>query len=125
MNSMDHALARKRILVVEDDFFLADEICRGIDDAGGVIVGPASSIRGAFDLIASEPSIDAALLDANLGGEMVFPVADKLLAESVPFVFTSGYDDSVMSGRFPNVPICQKPTDFSVLTRALASVFLT
>lgn len=114
-------LGEKHILVAEDEFLLADDLCRDLEGTGAVVVGPVPSVKHALALIASAPAIDAAVLDANLGGEMAFLVADALLAKSVPFIFTSGYDDAVLKQRYPQVPRCQKPTHFSSVAQALAA----
>lgn len=114
-------LNKKQILVAEDEFLLADDLCRELEVSGAVVVGPAPSVRHALALIASTPVIDAAVLDANLRGEMVYPVADALLARSVPFVFTSGYNDTVLKQRYPQVARYQKPIHFLVVAQALAA----
>ena len=106
-------LIERRILVVEDEFFLAEELSRELEAAGAVVIGPAACIQGALALIEGEAPIDAALLDVNLGGEMVFPVAEALVVRSVPFVFTSGYDDHFLAEHYALMPRCQKPTDIT------------
>ena len=88
-------LSEKQILVAEDEFLLADDMCRDLQGAGAVVIGPVPSIKRALALIA---------------------------AASVPFVFTSGYDDTVLKQRYPQVPRCQKPTSFPVVAQALAAV---
>jgi len=115
-------LAGKRILVVEDEFFLADDLCRELQAIGAVVIGPVPTVQEALALAAVTPTLDAAVLDINLGGEMVFPVADKLMASSVPFVFTSGYDDTVGDKRFSQAPRFQKPTEFRVILDALHTI---
>ena len=103
-------LGEKHVLVAEDEYFLAEDLCRDLEGLGAVVVGPVPSVKRALTLIAAAPVIDAAVLDVNLGGEMVYPVADALLARSVPFVFTSGYDDTMLKERYPQVPRCQVPS---------------
>lgn len=110
----------KRILVVEDEYFLVEDLCRDLRDAGAVVVGPAPSVEQALVLIETEPAIDGAILDVNLGGEMAYPVADALLARECPFVFTTGYSDGVLSARYPHVPRIEKPAEFRHLATALA-----
>ena len=114
-------LTDKRILVVEDEFFLMEDLCRDLQDAGAVLVGPAPSVQQALALIETEPAINAAILDVNLGGEMAFPVAEALLRREYPFVFTTGYSDSIFSGRYPDVPRVEKPAEFRHLAKALAA----
>lgn len=114
------SLTDKRILVVEDEFFLMEDLCRDLQGAGAVVIGPAPSVRQALALIETEPALDAAILDFNLGGEMAFPVADALLQRECPFVITTGYSDSILGGRYSNVPRVEKPAEFGHLAKALA-----
>jgi two-component sensor histidine kinase/CheY-like chemotaxis protein len=81
-----------RILVVEDSALAAMELCQTISDAGFVVVGPAGSIPEALAL-AERKDLSAAVLDVNLHGEPVFPVADALRKRKVPIVFVTGYGD--------------------------------
>ncbi|WP_426000125.1 response regulator [Caulobacter sp. DWR1-3-2b1] len=118
----DRTLQDCRVLVVEDDFMLADEIVTELSDAGAVIIGPAGTIEDAVALIGSEPDIDGAVLDANLRGEMVFPAADLLLTRGVPFVFTTGYDASTFPPRYDHIVRCEKPTDIRRVTLAIGRV---
>ncbi len=69
----------------------------------------------------SNPEIDAAILDVNLGGALAYPVADALLARNIPFIFTSGYEDGVLSQRYPQIRNCPKPYLFLEMERVLAS----
>ena len=64
-------------------------------------------------------NIDAAVLDVNLGGEPVYPVADALMAAGVPFVFVTGYGPAALEGRFEHIPVLQKPIDGAALQRVL------
>ncbi|MCW6534054.1 response regulator [Sphingomonas lycopersici] len=98
-----------RILIVEDEFLLADDLAHVLDDAGATVLGPVPSVRDALELIAGEKAIDFAVLDVNLHGDMVFPVADALVARSVPFVFAIGYDEWSLPERFFTVPRLEKP----------------
>ena len=108
-----------RILVVEDEFMLADELCRGLGDAGAVVLGPAGTVDGAIELISATAHIDVAVLDVSLRGAKVFPVADLLEGLTVPFVFTTGYDASVIPPRFRHLTRCEKPIDMALIARAL------
>ncbi len=113
------ALSDKRVLVVEDEFLLADDLHRDLQRIGVIVVGPAPSVERAISLIRADTAIDAAVLDVNLGGTMAYVVADELLARRVPFVFTSGYDDDVLERRYPTVLRCKKPTEFAVIAGML------
>ncbi|MGU3362955.1 response regulator [Methylobacterium sp. M6A4_1b] len=83
-------LSGRRVLVVEDEYFLADELDQALEEAGATVLGPAPSVRAALDLLESGPAPDVATVDVNLGGEMAYPVAEALLARGVPFLFTTG-----------------------------------
>ena len=115
-------LNKRRILVVEDEFLLADELHRELEAAGAVVIGPAPTVRSALALVENEGPIDAALLDVNLNDEMVFPVADALVVRSVPFVFTSGYDDDVLAEHYSLMPRCQKPADIASIITQLTMI---
>jgi CheY-like chemotaxis protein len=112
-------LRDRRILVVEDEYFLAMELERDLRAAGARVIGPAPSVGQALALIASEPDIDVAVLDVNLRGEVVYPAADALIARRIPFLFATGYGDGELDDRFPRVVRCVKPFEFRALERAL------
>src|SRR4051812_9459903 len=73
-------LAGKRLLVVEDEYLIAMELCHSIEEGGGEVVGPAGSVEDALGLIAEVARLDGAVLDVNLRGQRVYPVADALAA---------------------------------------------
>lgn len=98
-----------RILIVEDEFLLADDLAHVLDDAGATVLGPVSTVPEALRLIAAEKKIDFAVLDVNLHGDMVFPVADALVERCVPFAFATGYDEWSLPERFFMVPRLEKP----------------
>jgi CheY-like chemotaxis protein len=105
----EHQLEGCRILVVEDEYLIADDMRGALLDAGAEVLGPVPTLDAAMSLVAAEPRLDAALLDINLGGTMVFDLADTLTSRSVPFVFATGYDDSAIPDRFADVPRLEKP----------------
>lgn len=98
-----------RILVVEDEYLLADDLSEALMEAGAEVLGPIASIEGAIAFIAAEASINAGVLDVNLRGEMVFPVADALRVRGIPFVFATGYDGWALPERFADAPRVEKP----------------
>ena len=115
-------LKDRRILVIEDEFFMADELRQKLEAAGALVIGPAPSVERALALIKDEITIEAALLDVNLGGDMSYPVAEALIVRSVPFVFTTGYDESVLAEHYALMPRCQKPTEFSSIVGELVTL---
>lgn len=108
-----------RLLVVEDDYFLADEMARALSARGAEVVGPVGGVDDALDLISSEVPLHGAVLDLNLGGEMAYPVADALLDRRVPLVFTTGYDAGSIPPRYRQVARCEKPVTTAAVLRAL------
>lgn len=114
------SLQDRRILVVEDEYFIADAMQRGLKREGAVVVGPAPSIEEALALIDSEP-VDAAVIDLNLGGEKAFPVADALQVRGVPFLFTTGYGVSDIPPAWRHVRRLEKPVNVATVARALES----
>jgi CheY-like chemotaxis protein len=97
-----------RVLVVEDEAPVALDLQRTLQDEGCVVIGPVAWLERAVRRASREP-IDVALLDVNLAGSPVFPVADALAARDIPFVFLTGYDSTILPERFRQRPFCQKP----------------
>ncbi|KAB7771535.1 response regulator [Xanthomonas maliensis] len=116
----DHPLLGRRILVVEDDYLLAESLHDLLAEAGAAVVGPAGNVSDALDLIAATKGIDGALLDVNVRGQAVFPVADALLERGVPFSFCSGYDRYTLPARFAHLPYCMKPYNPRTITTLLS-----
>lgn len=102
-------LQGRRILIVEDEYLLADDLHDALRAAGAEVLGPVPSVAAALSLIAAEKVIDAAVLDVNLRGEMVFAAADALVARGVPFTFATGYDHWALPERFADAPRVEKP----------------
>lgn len=111
-----------RILVVEDEYMLADELSIELSDADAIVLGPAGTLEDALDLIRSEPRIDGAILDLNLRGEAAFPAADLLVERGVPFIFTTGYDQSSIPSRFADIVRCEKPVNIMRIKQAIGHV---
>ena len=83
-----------KVLLIEDEGLVAMTMEDMLDDLGCEVVGSFGAVGPALEWLAGAPQFDGALLDVNLGGEMVYPVADALLALGAPFVFTTGYGAS-------------------------------
>lgn len=117
---MDERLLRGRqVLVVEDEYILAEDMRQALEEAGATVLGPAPSVADAIALIEAEAAIDGAVLDVSLDGEMVFPVADMLTEREIPFVLTTGYGASSVPARYANVTRCEKPVEADELARVL------
>ena len=120
----DASPARSRsILVVEDEFLIALEIKSVLTAAGFGVVGPAGSVDHALDLLRhSKP--DAAVLDIDLGGERVTPVALQLKAMGVPFLLMSAADSAALAqnSALAEVRNLGKPTDMRLLTETVGGI---
>jgi PAS domain S-box-containing protein len=113
--------SRRRILVVEDSALIALEIEEAVRNLGFDVLGPVGRLSAAMELAQTQP-VDGALLDINLDGVQVYPVADLLRERGVPIVFATGYDRrTVLPARFESVPTLAKPFSPSELARLLAT----
>ena len=112
-------LAHRRVLLVEDEYFIAVELHDAFEARGAEVIGPAATVKDALALVAGAGPLDGAVLDINLRGEMAYPVADALLTRSVPFVFTTGYDEAVIPPRFAGITRCEKPANPLKVAEAL------
>jgi len=112
-------LAGRRVLVVEDEYFLADDIARALNRLGARIIGPFGDLGDATDIVDRDFAIDAAVVDVNLQSEMVFPLARLLRARNIPFVFTTGYDRNSIDSEFQGERVLGKPLDIAAMAREL------
>jgi CheY-like chemotaxis protein len=111
-------LAALKVLVVEDEALVSMLVEDMLSDLGCVVVGPAAELDEALRL-AGSADIDAALLDVNLGGRPIFPVADALRERGVPFAFASGYGEAGLSEGHRGALVLQKPFREADLRRVL------
>ena len=114
-------LAGLRVLVVEDDYFIADEICTTLRNGGAEVLGPAPDIEHGLDVVKSE-RLDCAVLDINLHGDLAFNLAAELRRRGTPSIFATGYDQSVLPGNFSDSVRLEKPVNLTELLRAVQSV---
>ncbi len=112
----------RRVLVVEDEFFIADDLAQALLGAGAEVLGPVPTRERALALLAGTGMIDLAVLDINLGGEPGYAVADQLSEKGVPFVIATGYSQGALPPRFRHVPHWEKPLDTGGLIEALSSL---
>ena len=117
----DLSLQGCRVLVVEDEYMLAYDLCRTLQDAGACVLGPVESVDGAIALLKQERDIHGAVLDINLGGQMVFPVADALALRGVPFVFATGYQKEIVPSNYNFVTRCEKPVSMTAVADAIGT----
>jgi CheY-like chemotaxis protein len=109
----------KRVLVVEDEYMIAQDMVFELTALGVEVVGPVGTVDLALRLAEAEARLDAAFLDINLNGERTYRVADILIARGIPVVFTTGYDENVIPPRYADVPRCGKPVTKVMLRRML------
>lgn len=121
-NAATVKLRGKNILVVEDDYMVATDVSDFLRDQGASVIGPAGSLGAAMALVKSTSLIDAAVLDVNLRGERVYPVADALIARGVPIVFATGYEELLLERGYVGLPLCPKPIDKTALLRLLRTL---
>ncbi|MDB5468697.1 MAG: response regulator [Caulobacter sp.] len=107
-----------RVLVVEDEMLVSMLVEDMLTEFGCDIVGPAPDLDQAMSLC-EDPDLDAAILDVNVGGRQIFPVADRLKARGIPFAFASGYGEAGLIEAHRGTPVLQKPFRQGDLERVL------
>ena len=114
-------LGGRRILVAEDGPLVADALVAMLEDAGAIVIGPYAGPTAALDAAAG--ALDAAILDVNLQGGDAVPVADRLAARGVPFLFATGYGDvDMLPERLRDRPRLAKPYADADVLSALAGL---
>jgi len=108
----------RNILVVEDEWLIAIDIQMMIEDLGHRVVGPASNVATAMELIEGH-KIDAAFLDITLRAENSYPIAEKLDAMAIPVTFVSAYAKKEIPSRFHEFDLLPKPSTLHILARQL------
>ena len=116
---MTQPLSGRRVLVVEDESLVAMLLETLLEDMGCTPVGPASNVDEGEAIARDTVDLDAALLDVNLAGRQVFPVAAVLKARGVPFVFSTGYGESGLPDEWRGTPTIQKPFTEAAVRDAL------
>ena len=110
-----------RVLVVEDEMMVSMLIEDMLADMGCQVVGPASRLDEAMELVGSA-ELDCAVLDVNLGGQPIFPLADLLREKGAPFAFATGYGDAGLRDADKGSPVLQKPFREGDLARILGEL---
>ncbi len=108
MSAETNALANRRILVVEDEVLIAMQIEEILLDLGCVVVGAVGRLDAALEL-AADQALDAAILDVNILGGLVYPVAERLSARGIPFMLASGYSNWALPEPLRDLPRLMKP----------------
>lgn len=111
------ALSGRRLLVAEDRYLLASDLEALLSTYGAQVLGPCATLSEALSLAAQA---DGALLDVDLGGEQVFPVAEQLRARNCAVVFVTGHGVEQRPAAWARSPWLQKPCDPYEAVAALA-----
>ena len=114
-----NGLTGKRVMVAEDELLIAMLIEDILADAGCLLVGPFSNVPDAL-AAAKDATIDIALLDVNLRGQMIYPAAEVLAARGIPFLLLSGYGRDAVPPNHPDWEACAKPFKTAELTKMLS-----
>ncbi len=117
------SLVGRHVLVVEDEMLVSMLIEETLTDAGCVIVGPFDTVAQALSAIPSK-TIDFAVLDVNVSGVKIYPVAELLESLSVPFLLLSGYGEDAIPPEHPHWRVCSKPFREAELLKILANDIL-
>lgn len=116
---MGQVLSGRRVLLVEDESLVAMLLETILEDMGCTTVGPAASVDEAMAMATDGLHLDAALLDVNVAGHLVFPIAEALKARSIPFVFSTGYGEGGLPDEWRGQPTIQKPFTEATVRAAL------
>ena len=114
-------LAGKRILAIEDEYYIADDIRRMLSAAGATVVGPCASLAKARAAV-DEADFDCALVDLNLGGKSAVPIAERLASEGRGFVISTGYSSEGLPEQLQGVARIEKPYDPPALLDLLSQL---
>lgn len=120
-------LSGRTVLLVEDEVLIAMDIESGLEDAGAIVCGPVTRVGDGLPLAEdTEQRFDAAILDINLRGEEVFPIAERLAARNIPFLFHTGHGEiGELQARFHGVPVCNKPIHTQALIEEVEKLLAT
>ena len=121
---MSHApvLKGRSVLVVEDQYLVAQGMKRAVHDLGGKVLGPVPTVAAALAIIEVDVP-DLALLDVNLGGEQIFPALLELNHRGIPYIFATGYELSVLAPEHRKTPHLEKPVTTRDLAEAVRKLF--
>lgn len=114
----DADLAGRKVLIVEDEFYLATEIAEQVERAGGIVLGPFRDASASLEHLDAGP--DCAVVAINLGQGPSFMVAEALQRHGVPFLFLTGYDAAMIPPQFAHVERIEKPANTSRVIDAIA-----
>jgi DNA-binding NtrC family response regulator len=108
-----------RVLIIEDEFFLADDLERALRDDGAEVIGPVGERSEAMRLIDCD-GFDVAIIDLNLRDESAYPLADELERKGIPFIFATGYSSAMIPERYSRILRWEKPYEVDGIVEGLA-----
>ncbi|WP_073973505.1 response regulator [Erythrobacter donghaensis] len=111
-----------KILIVEDEYFIAQEVAEALEGAGMTVLGPCSKVAAALDILAAAEVCEAAVLDASLRGVSSLPVCEALTARGIPFVVVTGFSAGQLPEPMAAAPVLAKPLDPEQLVKVLRQV---
>ena len=114
-------LRGQHILVVEDSYFIAQELTEALEREGADVVGPVSTVDDARRLALETAQLDGAVLDVNLHGQMIWPVADILSRRHVRLVFATGYAAGPIKKSYDRCQVAEKPIPAGAVVRLLST----
>lgn len=109
----------RRILVVEDEFLIAEDLRLALEDLGAEVIGPVATVDAALAAIGADDALDGVTLDVTLGRENSFAVAEALQQKGLRFVLLTGYSDRTLPEHLRKVPRYEKPFETGAVVRAL------
>lgn len=115
-------LSGQKILVVEDEYMIADDLAALLRQAGAEVIGPASSLPKAIRILDGGDRIDAAVLDINLRGVNAFPLVDQLRNKGIPVMFLTGYGADSIPPDYAGITRCEKPMGTSRVVEELRAM---
>lgn len=115
------SLSGKKVLIVEDEFLVAVQVEDALLSFGCEPIGPITTLDAAFQVSVST-KFDIAVLDINLGGKLVYPLADELNTRGIPFLLVSGYSSQHIPEQYRSMPRVQKPFDHLSIRRQLENL---
>lgn len=113
---MVEATQRPRVLIVEDEYYLAADLEVALVSQGADVVGPMCELAEAFREVL-KGGFEAAIIDINLHGDRAYGIADQLDRQRIPFVFATGYSRDIIPPRFSGVARFEKPYDTAAIAR--------
>ncbi|CAM2195921.1 CheY-like chemotaxis protein [Paraburkholderia kururiensis] len=117
----DQPLKGRRVLVVEDEYLVAEALSAVLEQAGARVLGPIGWAEEALSFVkTNSESIDSAVVDVNLHGETSYETVDTLATRNVPFVLVTGYEHDAIADEYRDYPRCQKPFNVAALLKVLA-----